>query len=666
MNRWLSGILSPSHVGRPRTTLAGWRRRPLALERLEDRLAPALVLALQEAGVNGGALTVVATAADFTSVSFTGTYGDFKVTISGGSSDNGASLSDLLSSATSVRNLSGTSKTLNVWVSQTDYTLPAGSPLSVESGLGGSVNPDAVGLTNVFQAYADKNNNLFGTSDFTNGPQSATRTGATFVTGSATGLFNRTVGDPFSLSGHVAITLTGGGQVNFSGHVNTTATVHNVPTVVLNAPTILSVGGVFTATGSFTDPGQHETDTATVNYGDGTPGHPAPDMPLTLNADGSFRLSHTFSVEGIYTVTVKVTDSSGGTGVATTTVVVLPAGARNDVEASRVTSTPAGGSANATLTDPNKNVTLNLTYDNGASANVSFLAVYSHSPTSPNAPGLYFDLKLLSSDVSNLTLTVTAPMLKGDFRIGYIDPRTGKSVSLLNNPDVVLSLDKITGTLKVTFLKTDFLTGTVFGVTLAATTSTSTTATIQPATASASDSPRATGASVTFTSNTQLSVALTASQGSQLSVSGAAQGSQSGATGPTPSSTSNIVPASAAGSTANGGGEELQRGPVADRDEVFRRWLEERAAPELWKHGLDLWWFSMNDEPGPGGADHPVASGGGADEQEGTPLHRATAPAEEAESTGREGPAGAALVVFGALASAATPGPRRRARASRS
>src|SRR5262245_58694422 len=68
------------------------------LERLEDRLAPALQIALQEAGVNGGAITAVASGSDFTGASFTGTYGDFDVAVFGGASDNGATLSDLLSS----------------------------------------------------------------------------------------------------------------------------------------------------------------------------------------------------------------------------------------------------------------------------------------------------------------------------------------------------------------------------------------------------------------------------------------------------------------------------------------------------------------------------------------------------------------------------------------
>jgi hypothetical protein len=180
-----------------------------------------LEIALQEAGVNGGAIHVVKTGGNFTDVTFTGTYGDFTIKILGGASDNGPTLSDLLSASTSITNNSGTTKTLKIWLTQNDYTLPGGSPLEVESGLGGSVNSGKLTLTGIYQAYADRNNNLFGTTDFTNGPQSATANGSTYDTGSATGRFNRN--GPYSLTSVITFTLSGHGKANFSSHVNVTA-----------------------------------------------------------------------------------------------------------------------------------------------------------------------------------------------------------------------------------------------------------------------------------------------------------------------------------------------------------------------------------------------------------------------------------------------------------
>jgi hypothetical protein len=193
-----------------------------------------LQISLQEAGVNGGAITSVGTAADFSSVSFTGNYGDFTVTIFGGSSDNGASLSDLLQSTTSVTNNSGTSKTLKLYVSQTNYTLPAGSLLNVSSGLGGSVSTGSVGLTGIFQGYADKNNNLNGTGDFTTGAQNATQNGNTFDTGSANGVFSRT-NPMYSLTSIVTFALSGGGKANYSSHVNVTP---------IPEPSTMALGGL--------------------------------------------------------------------------------------------------------------------------------------------------------------------------------------------------------------------------------------------------------------------------------------------------------------------------------------------------------------------------------------------------------------------------------------
>jgi len=182
----------------------------------------AFTLSVQQ---DGGAITQVATGADFSALSYTNTFGDFRITLLGVSSDNGAALSDLLGAVTSIQNTSGATHTLRILASQTNYTLPGGSPLNVESGLGGSlIVGTTLGLNGVFQAYADKNNNLLGLGDYTNGPQSAAQAGTTFDTGSASGLFARIAGSPYSLSSVVTLTIGGGGTVNYSNHVNVTPT----------------------------------------------------------------------------------------------------------------------------------------------------------------------------------------------------------------------------------------------------------------------------------------------------------------------------------------------------------------------------------------------------------------------------------------------------------
>lgn len=186
-----------------------------------SRADAALQIGLQEAGVNGGAITVVANVADFTAALFTGTYGDFAITILGGSSDNGASLSDLLSAATNVRNTSASSATLHIYVTQNNYTLPLGTPLKVEAGMGGSINTGTLGLAGIFQGWGDNGNALFGIpGSATTGLMSASPNGSTFDTGSGFGLFNR-VGT-FSLTSEANLTMGAGASVNYSNHINLT------------------------------------------------------------------------------------------------------------------------------------------------------------------------------------------------------------------------------------------------------------------------------------------------------------------------------------------------------------------------------------------------------------------------------------------------------------
>jgi hypothetical protein len=209
------------------------------LSRLSARIAPIAMLgAILAIGVvpahadlniylqeDAGPIVLKGTAANFSSVSFSGVFGDFKVTIDGASSDNNSPESDLLSSDNAIVNIGTATHTLHVWASQNDYTLPTGPKLNIESSLGGSVNLPTLTLTNIYQAYADKNNNLLGTpapgpaiTDFTNGPQSAKAIGSSFATGSAFGLFSRT-GD-YSLTTVANIEITAGADVNFSAHVN--------------------------------------------------------------------------------------------------------------------------------------------------------------------------------------------------------------------------------------------------------------------------------------------------------------------------------------------------------------------------------------------------------------------------------------------------------------
>ena len=85
----------------------------------------------------------------------------------------------------------------------------------------------------------------------------------------------------------------------------------------INPPSSATIneGDTYSATGSFTD-SDSTSWTATVDYGDGGGA-----QPLTLSGT-NYTLSHVYQDEGIYTITIAVTDNQGATGTGTSTVTV--------------------------------------------------------------------------------------------------------------------------------------------------------------------------------------------------------------------------------------------------------------------------------------------------------------------------------------------------------
>lgn len=83
--------------------------------------------------------------------------------------------------------------------------------------------------------------------------------------------------------------------------------------------------GTFTGSGSFTDPGT-DTWTATVNYGDGSG-----TQPLAISGK-TFNLDHVYADDGIYSLTVAVTDDDGDTGTDTLEVTVIDVPPEEQIE----------------------------------------------------------------------------------------------------------------------------------------------------------------------------------------------------------------------------------------------------------------------------------------------------------------------------------------------
>ncbi|HEX4796685.1 MAG TPA: PKD domain-containing protein [Humisphaera sp.] len=124
------------------------------------------------------------------------------------------------------------------------------------------------------------------------------------------------------------------------------ATVLNVPpNVTLGTVPPITVGTPFTIGGSFTDPGA-DTWTAVVNYGDGTG-----NLPLTLAADKTFSLNHTYSSAGTFSILVSVTDDDGGKGTAGASVTATIKPAQTSIAATAASATYGGTTTlSATLT----------------------------------------------------------------------------------------------------------------------------------------------------------------------------------------------------------------------------------------------------------------------------------------------------------------------------
>jgi arabinogalactan endo-1,4-beta-galactosidase len=105
----------------------------------------------------------------------------------------------------------------------------------------------------------------------------------------------------------------------FGQELASLAALGNLPPVVNAGPSaVILKGATFSSAGSFTDADAHLSFSATVDYGDGSGV-----QTLTLNADKTFSLSHSYAAVGEHEVTVSVTDDEGRTGIATTTVHVV-------------------------------------------------------------------------------------------------------------------------------------------------------------------------------------------------------------------------------------------------------------------------------------------------------------------------------------------------------
>ncbi len=100
-------------------------------------------------------------------------------------------------------------------------------------------------------------------------------------------------------------------EEGFSDTATAEVTVNNVaPEVDAGSDQSMNEGSFVAFSGNFTDPGINDTHTIEWEFGDGH------------NASGLLTPSHTYADDGVYTVTLTVTDNDGGIGIDTLLVTV--------------------------------------------------------------------------------------------------------------------------------------------------------------------------------------------------------------------------------------------------------------------------------------------------------------------------------------------------------
>ncbi len=232
------------------------------------------------------------------------------------------------------------------------------------------------------------------------------------------------VGKNFSLSHlyadngtyNVTVTVNDG---TTTGSDVVVVTVNNVaPIVSAGGDETINEGDTFTRNGSFTDPGA-DTWNATVDYGDGSG-----TQALAL-VGKTFALSHTYADNGVYTVTVTVTDDDSGVGTDGVQVTVL-----NVAPVIGTITAPlapvAVGTNNVTVSwdfdDPGADSwTCSIEWDTGAGFTSFPSVAKTCSATTTLTPGLYtVTVKVTDDDGGEDSETLTTYIVVYDPNGGFV------------------------------------------------------------------------------------------------------------------------------------------------------------------------------------------------------------------------------------------------------
>jgi hypothetical protein len=207
---------------------------------------------------------------------------------------------------------------------------------------------------------------------------------------------------------------TGGYSPPLTGTVDVTVDSLAPAVAMDNYYVSANVGDVVTLTGTYSGPGGKPL-TATVDFGDGTD-----PLPVTLLPNGTFVVSHVFTDEDVYDVTVTVDDGTNTASDDTLALVFSP-----DLE--NGTSQAVAPGAEVTASAPG----ISARADHAAgSARPAVLTVGRYDALPVSAPDLFstagYELRLAGAGANDrVTVTFSVPAgFEDGARLEFYDPRT--------------------------------------------------------------------------------------------------------------------------------------------------------------------------------------------------------------------------------------------------
>ncbi len=259
----------------------------------------------------------------------------------------------------------------------------------------------------------------------------------------------------FLVPGTAPITVTVSDNTGGATAASTAASVVNVaPAVFAGGDVILTTGSAFLRTGSISVPVNLGL-SASVDFGDNTGV-----QPLTLGANNSFVLSHTYHSEGVYTVTVTANDGHGGHSAAQFIANVLFAG----VGAFDIKTVGAGGIATATVSG----ISTTLAHAGGALGAAMLLVADLPSNVANAAIGVSddsgvntaYDMRIIAAGAGDVAVAVFHYKLVGGLvpTLTFLDPATGQVLPIHGSTLVANSfvIDTVNQTITVILDRSSF------------------------------------------------------------------------------------------------------------------------------------------------------------------------------------------------------------------